>query len=150
MENNLIQILVSITLLFFVLLIIKEFIGSKLKKNFCAICGAVVLTWLALLILYWLGIFQNKIILALLIGESALGIFYVVERKVREKLKIFRLPFLLTLIFLAYLLLEIPKDIIIDIIFLIIIWIVFILIYLYRGNRKTKRIIKKLVKCCME
>ena len=89
MENNLIQILVSITLLFFVLLIIKEFIGSKLKKNFCAICGAVVLTWLALLILYWLGIFQNKIILALLIGESALGIFYVVERKVREKLKIF-------------------------------------------------------------
>jgi|SRR3989344_3123941 len=150
MANNLIQILASITILFFALLIVKKFIGEKLKKNFCAICGAVSLTWLALLALYWLGIFQNKIIIALLLGGSIVGIFYLVERKVRERLKIFRLPFLLTLIFLAYLLLEIPKDIIADAIFLAVLWGVFILIYLYQGNRKIRGIAKNLIKCCRE
>lgn len=150
MENSLIQIFSSITLLFFVLLIIKEFISAKFKKNFCTICGAVFLTWLGLLVLYFLGIFQNKIILALLIGESILGIFYFVETKVKKRLKVFRLPFLLTLILLAYLLLEIPKDIIIDTVFLIILWFVFILIYLYNGNGKIKKLGEKLIKCCRE
>lgn len=150
MGSNLIQILAIITILFFILLIIKKFLSNKLKKNFCVLCGAVVLTWIGLLVLYFLGIFQNKIILALLIGESTLGIFYLVEKKVKEKLKIFRLPFLLTLILLAYLLLEIPKDIIIDAIFLIVIWVAFILIYLFQSNGKIKKIGRRLIECCRE
>lgn len=146
--NTILYILITISILFFLLLILKTLVSDKLKKNACVVCGAISLTWIVLLILYKLNLFSNNIIIAILLGQSILGIFYFLDSKVYERFKIFRLPFLLTLIILAYSIIVIPEDIIKDIIFLLVLWLIFILIYYYRNNNKFNTLAKKLIECC--
>ncbi|MBC8500767.1 MAG: hypothetical protein H8D38_03310 [DPANN group archaeon] len=146
--TNIFFILISITVLFFVLLFLKELLSRRLKEKFCVICAAVSLTWITLLILYWMDIFNNQIILALLIGESTVGIFYLVDARVKDKLKMFRLPFLLTLIVIGYSLIVVPEDIVKTVIFLLVLWLIFSIIYLYSNNRKINYFVKKLLECC--
>ena len=145
--NDLYLALLSITLLFFLFLIIKEILNKDLKEKFCVICAAVTLTWIILLILYWFNIFKNEIIIALLMGQTSLGIFYYIEFKVNNELKIFGLPFLLTLTFIAYIIIN-PYQITNALILLVILWLFFILIYFYKSNSKINKIIKKLIECC--
>jgi len=144
---NLFNIFLIVIVLFFVLLIVKQFLKS-FKDKFCVICITVSITWVFLLILSKLGVFDDKVIIALLMGETILGIYYILDGNVKEELKIFRLPFLLTLVFLGYLFLVIPNEVIEIIILLLILWLIFILIYLYRNNEKMKFAVKKIIGCC--
>ena len=141
-------ILVSITVLFFFLLAVKELFGKRLKEKFCVICTAVTLTWVSLLVLYYLGLFDNLIIIALLLGQSSLGVFYLTEKKVKSDLKIFRLPFLLTLIIFAYLLLVLPEKLPWIFGLLASVWLVFGFVYIFRRNENLKSFAKKMVECC--
>ena len=132
-------ILIGITLLFFILLIIKSVF--KIKK-ICIICLSVTLTWLVLLILYFLDIFADKVIIAILMGHTSLGIYYILEKKVRKDLLIFRLPYLLTSISIIYFILG---GFVISTLYLIAgLWLLFILIYLFKFNKLAK----KLIECC--
>ena len=96
-------ILFSITILFFILIVIKKKIDSE---YFCPVCGAVSLTWITLFILYYLGYFEDKTILALLMGQSVVGIYYLWEKMASEEVKVYRLPFLLTMTLITALLLN--------------------------------------------
>jgi len=157
--TDLILTISGIIVFFILFLILKELLPKMIKKKFCVICASVFTTWVILLILFWLGIFTNKTIIALLIGQSILGIFYLAEKKADEKLKLFRLPFLLTLIFSAYLLLE-KSDFILTIIsMLLILWAFFLLLYFYKSRRNDNEkkdnkqslinsFIKKIIECC--
>lgn len=138
--DNLTLILAGIAALFFILLFVKNMV--KNKKNVCVICVSVSLTWIFLLILYYFNIFADKIIIAILMGHTSLGIFYVLEKKMKEKLLIFRLPYLLTAISIIYFILE--GFIINTFYFIAGMWLLFILIYLLKFNGFTKRI----VECC--
>jgi|SRR3989344_7711837 len=140
------SILLAIAILFFVLLISKLIIGNK--KEFCAICFAVGITWVSLLILYWLGTFKNDLILGILIGQTTLGVFYSLEKKVKKELTLFRLPFLLSLIFIAYNIIKFSEDFYKIILFLIILWITFIGVYFYRKKSSIKIFFDKIVECC--
>jgi len=122
--------LASITVLFIVLLGVKELLSGKLKEEFCVMCCTVFLTWATLLGLYWKGVFQNQLILALLIGESTLGIFYLIDRKL-PKMRLFKLPILLTLIVAGYSLLSIPDDLTKVLCLLGILWVLFIVISIF-------------------
>lgn len=145
---GLLNVLIAITILFFIVLILKEIILKPLNKNVCVLCASVVLTWVGLLILLYLGKFENKVLLALLIGESILGVFYTLESKVANRYKLFRLPFLLTLIVGGYyLLMDIP-NLIKVVIYLLSLWAFFIIVYSYRTNEATKGFFNKLVECC--
>ncbi len=141
-------IFVSISALFFFILAVREFFNKKTKEKICSICFAVGLTWLALLILYWKGIFTDEVILALLIGQSSLGIFYLWEKNVNEKFLVFRLPFLLTLILIAYSLISGFNYNFNVIILLILLWAVFGLVFIYRQNGKAGSLFRKIVECC--
>ena len=145
--TDIFYILLGMIALFFIFLVTKGLFKS-LKENFCAICAAISLTWISLLVLDWIGIFENKVIIALLMGQSILGIYYILEGKVKEELKIFRLPFLLTLIVIGYSLLIISDDLVKDAVLLLLIWLIFILLYFYRNNRKMKHWITKIIECC--
>ena len=138
-------LLLSIVILFIIFLIIKEIF--KLKR-FCVICIAVALTWIIFLFLYFLDIFEDKVILAILIGQSSIGIFYLLDNKFRDELKIFKLPFLLTLIIIAYYILSTPLNIIKNILFIAVIWFVLFLVYIYRNNKIINNLVNKLVECC--
>lgn len=132
-------ILLGIVALFFLILTIKSIFN--LKKA-CAICLSVALTWISLLAFYFLNIFTDKIIIAILMGHTSLGIFYLWEKRVKERTKLFRLPLLLTFIFIVYSLLE--KFILNGILFLLALWTFFFIIYLFKNNK----IAKKIIECC--
>ncbi len=130
---------------FFLVLLLVQ---SLAKKQFCALCGAVFLTWVVLLALYFMGSFENKIIIALLLGQSTVGLFYLLEKKVAEPLKLFRLPFLLTLIVLAYMMLTFSPFTGTLLLVLGSLWLVFVVLYLSRQNQKLKTLTEKIIACC--
>jgi len=87
-------VIVMITLLFFLLLGIKELLPNKTKDNLCVLCSAVILTWITLLSMYYAKIFDEKVIIALLMGGTIVGIYYWCSNKI----PFFRLPLFLTLL----------------------------------------------------
>ncbi|MDP4038969.1 MAG: hypothetical protein Q8P57_00080 [Candidatus Pacearchaeota archaeon] len=146
--ENILRIFLGISILFFVLLGVKELFKDKLKKKFCVICLSVFLVWIFLLLLFWVGRFFDKTILALLIGMSSLGIFYLWEKNAKKKINVFRLPLLLTLILAGYSLIEGFSYITGGVIFIAVLWLLFFLIYYLGRNPKFNGFIKKLVECC--
>lgn len=132
---------------FFLFLIAREFVGKR-KEKICAICFAFSLVWIVLLSMLWLEKFDDKVLLALMMGLTILGIFYAWERNVREKLLIFRLPLLLTLVLVGYTLIEGFIYGYNVLIFLGLLWVLFGVIYLYGSQGKAGGLVRKLVECC--
>jgi len=145
---SLTNILLGITVLFFLILIIKNTLAKRFNKKICVICVSVFLTWLFLLILYYMNFYENTIILSILIGQSTLGIFYLFEKISRKEFTVFRLPFLLTLILIATSLIKIQEDLFYSIIFIMILWATFTLFYVYRKNKKINKFVNKIIECC--
>jgi len=139
LNNSPLTIFLFITGIFIFVLIFN----SIFKKKICAVCASIFLTWLILLVLFYLGYFQNLLILALLIGATVSGIFNLLK----EKLNIFKLPFILTLLTIAYFLLSKQIDFYL-LIFNLILWILFGLIFLISKQQNLTSIIKKLTECC--
>ena len=138
---------VSIAALFFLFLAIHNLLKNRLKRKFCVLCAAVSITWLIFLVLHKIGLFDDAIIISLLIGQSSLGVFYLWEKKIKEKTKLFRLPFLLTLTAAAYLILQ-PERIADLLAFLFILWLIFSLLYLLKNNPGIKIFLRKIAECC--
>ena len=132
-------ILIVITVLFFLLLAIKNLFNVK---KLCAICLSVTIGWIALLVLYFFQIFSDKIIIAILMGHTSLGIYYLLEKKVNKRFLLFRLPYLLTSISIIYFILEGFN--LNTLILLAVIWLFFAPIYLFKFNKLAKKIIE----CC--
>ena len=131
--------LIGITLLFFVVLAIKSILKAK---KLCVICTSTALAWIILSTFYFLNLFSNKIIIAILIGHTSLGIYYMMEKKVRKRFLFFRLPYLLTSIWLIYFILE---GFVFNSLYVIfVLWLLFIIIYLFKFSKFTKKIID----CC--
>lgn len=144
--NEIFYTFLGIIILFFIFLIFKQFLPAKIKENFCVICASIISSWIILLILNYLEIFNNEVLIALLIGISVAGGFYFIDSKVNEKTKIFKLPLLLSLALIAYSLIDLEGTL--KPIFLLgILWIVFGFIYLLSG-KNLKSLAKKLVECC--
>ena len=140
-------VVLGISFLFFIFLEIKELVSKNSKKEFCVVCVSIFLTWILLLILNSLNLFQNKIIIAILIGESTLGLFYLINKKFKA-MEIFKLPLILTLIVLGYTLLEgftYSNEVLI---FLGILWLFFGFIFFFRKNITFRKFANKLVECC--
>ena len=137
-------ILIGITILFFLLLAIKKAFNIK---PLCPICLSVTLTWMALLILYFTKTWVlDKTIIAIMMGMTSLGIYYKLENKVQEKLTLFRLPFILTAIFITYSVLQGFKQS--TLIFILIIWLLFTLLYFLRNIKSFKSLSSKIIECC--
>lgn len=147
--TSLFPILGSIAVLFVVLLIFKDVI-MKNKLKFCVICVAVSLTWITLLVLFFLKKFTNTTLIAILMGQSILGIYYLLEKRVKEDLKLFRLPFLLSAIVVGYSFFDIADDIAKIVISLVILWAFFIFLYLYRSKPRVNKFVKKIIACCKD
>ncbi len=136
----------AIIAVFFVLLIAKELFVRK--TMLCLICASVSLTWIALLVLYRKGVFDGPIILSMLMGQSIVGIFYLMERKVKGELHLFKVPFLLTLTFAFYSLIDFPDDFAKAAALLGILWAALLLLLLFRKNGRVNSLVKKILECC--
>lgn len=138
-----ILIFLSITVFFLVFLVMKEITGKKI----CAICTGVSATWIIFLVLYRLGYVSDSLLIGILMGESVIGIFYLTERRTKEEIHFFRLPFLLTLTFLAYALISwaLPYQVLG---FVLGLWVLYAGIYLFRKKPALNKMVKKIIKCC--
>lgn len=134
-----IWILIGITALFFLLLALKSIFNVK---KACVICLSVTLAWITLLILYFLNLFPDKIIIAILMGHTSLGLYYILEKKVKKDFLLFRLPYLLTSILVIYYVLN--GSVINSSYFVLGLWFIFLTIYLFKNNN----IAKKIIECC--
>ncbi len=139
-------VLAGITGAFIVLLIAK----SILKWKFCVICVSVGLTWLALLTLYWLKVFDHPAVIGVLMGQSVAGVYYLLERRTEQRLHIFRLPVLLTLTVLALFALGVSANIVPSLLLLASLWLALSVMYLYRNNQKTKLVVERIIACCRD
>lgn len=137
--------LAAIIGIFVLLLILKEFF----KRTFCALCAAVIITWAGLLAASIYGVFEDSVVVALLMGGTAVGIIYTLEAHVPEKWTIFRLPMYLTLISAAYV--SIPPHQVaggyIVVLLLGVSWAVPALLALWK-NEHARKIIERLIACC--
>lgn len=143
---NELLIFFTITILFFVFLMVKYFSG----RRFCTLCLGVVSTWSLLLILHYLNRFDDLLLVSPLLGASLLGTYYLVEKKTKESWHIFRLPFFLSLLFVAYLLLDRTATLGQSFWYLVFLWLLFLTVWFYRRNRKVGGLIKQLIACCRD
>ncbi len=146
MNNSLFLTFAAITGLFILLLIVKS-VG---KWNFCVLCAGVSLTWLTLLGLYWGNVLHDTVTLILLIGNSIVGIYYLVEKKVEEKFYIFRLPFFLTLLLFGYELITFTAllQILYSLLLLASLWLLSGIIFAYRNSPSFRKMASALLACC--
>lgn len=132
--------------LFIILLILKKFV----KWKYCTICVSVSLTWLLLLVMYWYGMYVNLIIIAILMGQSAVGFYYLLEKRVKEDLLLFRLPFLLTETWLVLFVLGKVNIADRSLMLVVLLWSIIIILHIYRNNKKVNEIVKRIIACCKD
>lgn len=142
--NALALTFILISALFALALAVK----AKTGKSFCAICAAISLSWITLLALQKAGWFGDKTLVALLIGQSITGVYYLAESKAGRELGVFRLAFLLTLIFFGYLLVGGKTGHGDALMVLVDLWIVLALVYTGKKGKKLGALAKRLIECC--
>ena len=74
-------------------------------SGICAMCAAVSGSWFAMLAMRAGGVTIDPLLIGVLMGESVTGIVYLAERTTAERHHVFRMPLLLTLTLVSYVLL---------------------------------------------
>lgn len=141
--SEIVWVFILIVVIFYVTLILK----SLFKVSICSICLAVSSSWLLLLAARGLGWFENSALLAMLLGMSVVGGFYLWERRASKNMLIYRLPVLLTLAFLAWSAVTLEINMVLALV-VVAIWLLHSLIYLYRNNPNIKPKVDKIIACC--
>jgi hypothetical protein len=132
---------------FAVLLALKRLSGLR----FCVLCVTVGATWLALLALHWAGTYENRVLLALLMGQTITGLHYLVEGRVREELLVFRLPFVLTLVALFYLAIAPDAAVAAGLSGVVAAtWVIALAVYATRNVDGLKSIARQVIECCKD
>jgi len=131
---------------FVVLLLLKQVSGYR----FCVLCVSVSGTWLALLALRWLGMFDDPVLLALLMGQTAVGLYFFIEGRVREDLLVFRLPFLLTLTVLCYFAITLDPATVTAVLAVAATWIGAFVLYARRDAAKLRGLVRQVIECCKD
>ncbi|OGL37156.1 hypothetical protein A3E49_01580 [Candidatus Saccharibacteria bacterium RIFCSPHIGHO2_12_FULL_49_19] len=134
------------------LLISLLFIGGliynqKSRKRVCAICISVLLSWFVLFILYKTGAHENIVLLSLLMGQSITGLYYFGLKRLPKPLRIFTLPFFLSLTVVFYLLIT-EEFILTAFGLLTALWILAWLIFIYRDDPGKKPLAQAVTNCC--
>lgn len=142
----LVNSLLTITVLFGFYLLLK----SGLKLKLCALCAAISTVWIVLLSLDKIGFFQDRVLLSLLIGQSITGVFYLVQNKVGRELRIFTLPFFLTLTAIFYLLITGFTGSLMAFAFLFVLWIISYLIFINRNDPGKRPVVEEVINCCSD
>jgi len=142
--NAVMVVLAMLCGFFVLLLVIKKYTAWQ----FCVLCASVSLTWIVLLVLYWLALFADPVLIAVLMGQSVVGIYYLLEKKVPESLLLFRFPFFLTATALVFAILGYISSMMWPVLFLLLLWSITFVLYAYTSNPKVKRIVTELMACC--
>lgn len=137
--------LIGVTLLFVVILLLRKLFSWRI----CALCAAVSITWITLLIMSYAGIEIDSQLITLLVGGSVVGILYLLEDRLEEKYHILRLPFFLTLIVSGYLLITLTINWE-SLLVLAVVWLLTFLVFSFRQQPWLRSAAKEIIKCCKD
>ncbi len=136
-------VLIGIVVLFALLVAFRSIGVFKI----CALCGAVSIAWLTLLVLFYANYEINPVLIGILMGGSVVGLMHLLEQKLPEKYQLFKLPFFITFVFLVYFVLE--KSVFIGAIVVVVLtWFVAVVIHIGRRTEGLKALGKKIIECC--
>lgn len=141
--TNFFGVLVGILVLYVGILLLRKISWFKV----CALCGSVSATWIVLLALYYTGTRIDPVLIGLLMGGSAVGVLELLSKKVPESYQIFKIALYLTLVVIAYGLLQryISEAVFILIVLL---WALSVFIYMFQHNERMQSIGRHIITCC--
>ncbi|MDP2641250.1 MAG: hypothetical protein Q8P39_01765 [Candidatus Yanofskybacteria bacterium] len=142
--SSMLLMFAALTGLFALFLALKSFA----KKDFCVLCASVVGTWVCFLVLYRLGLFSDPVLIALFMGQSILGVYFMAEKTVPRRLLAFRFPFLLSITFVAYLLIAGMRESLYPLLLFGGLWLAFGALFAFRANKKAGEVFRRLLVCC--
>ncbi|PJA89887.1 MAG: hypothetical protein CO137_01845 [Candidatus Magasanikbacteria bacterium CG_4_9_14_3_um_filter_32_9] len=142
--SSLFVVLCSILGLFFLILLIKKLTSWQV----CTICASVSITWTVLLFFFWNGIILDPLIIGILMGQSVIGIYYVLEKKLEEKWHVFRLPFILSATLIIVISLGEIDGWLSSMLLVLSIWLIFLFLYIMRNKPKVKKVVENILACC--
>lgn len=136
---------VVLTLSFLGLLVLKSIVDSKL----CTLCGAVSGTWLVLLGISYLGQYGNETAVALLLGQSIVGVLYVLRNRLPPEYDVYSFPFVIAGTVLGYV--AITGELLIEAgVLTAAVWLVAGLLFTYRENDRVATVFDEVVACCRD
>ncbi len=77
--------LITIPILYFLVAFLKPYLQPRVPFKICAICIAVGLTWLSMLVMWLLGKDVSLVSLGILMGMSVVGVMYRLEDFYKKK-----------------------------------------------------------------
>ncbi len=140
----LLLVFMAITVLFVAILGVKKVLSLKV----CVLCASIALTWIGLLFLYQIGYFHNVVLLSLLMGQSVTGLYYAIRKRVPAVLRIFTLPFFLTLTAIFYIAIVGADSTLSVFLMLLGLWIFTYVLFAYRNDPGKKLISDAVMNCC--
>lgn len=140
-------VLGAITLLFIAYASLKGWIEKIFNLKICTLCAAVATTWIMMLAMKVLGIYADKTITGILIGESVAGIMYGLSGKTKIS-PFVGLPAILFGTAIAYSAIEWKFD---ASSLFILVPIALVMAIMFAARKKTAKhdgLLKKLENCC--
>lgn len=127
------------------------YLGLMLKKYLpilgCALCVAVAATWFVLWLISQNGVVVNPLLLALMIGESVVGTYYLAEKRASQDWQIFRLPFFLSLMLVGLMLASATPTVGAALI-VAGLWAIHALLFYYRKSPRLQTKVRAIIDCC--
>lgn len=125
-------------------------VSSLTRYEVCALCIGISFTWLTLLGLHWSGTrLIDPIVLALLMGGSAVGLMYYLAARAPARYSLFKLPFLVSVLLAVYGVLRgIGAMQWTPIMLVVGLWIAFGVLHVWRENPRLRRVGERLIACC--
>lgn len=155
--------LVSLPVFYFGLAFLKPYLKEKARERLCAICVANGLSWLILLILWFLGFDVSIELIAIMLGMSISGIMYKLEPVYKTKnIRNFwfvRIVLIVGGLYSVFAFLRVRFDIFVPV-FIFSAILIFLATFLFQGVRhkdvveeqkqagRASSLIKKLDDCC--
>lgn len=143
--NVLPTFVIATTALFLLFLSIR----AVSRLNFCAACATISATWLFLLVARLAGWPVSPLLIGVLMGESAVGLYHLLEKRAPPVWLVFRWPFLVTLTIMVYIIIGARSGAALALV-LAALWIVWGGVFILRKYPAIKKISEQLIACCRD
>ncbi|MDP3989371.1 MAG: hypothetical protein Q8P93_04015 [bacterium] len=141
---SLVHVIGTLIVLFTLFLILR----TRTSFKVCALCAATTSTWVGLVVLWLRGVSIDPVIIALFVGGSIVGLLYVIEEKIPTHYLLFRVPYYISAIVLAYGVLGESMSMQRTIPLVVVVWLVAIVFFIFRTNARAKQYADMIIACC--
>jgi len=146
---SILPVFILATTAIFLTALFAHSLGSG-RLKFCVVCVTVGLTWLSLLVARLLGYTVDPILIGVLMGESVIGLYQLIEKMAPVVWQIFRWPYIITMTVIVYLVVGVRSGAWLAILLLILLWVVWGSVFALREFPSIKKITERLISCCRD